>query len=117
MDAERLTDTGAMLGITVSYYAPEQAQGEIFTPVADVYSLGIVMYEMLTGHVPFDGDNPVAGAMQHIHDAPTPPSQLNPNIPPALEELIMRCLEKIPEMRFRDGMQLARAPETLRQLG
>jgi serine/threonine-protein kinase len=109
---ERLTTTGMTLG-TVQYYAPEQAQGEIVSPAADVYALGIVMYEMLTGRTPFDGDTPVAVAMQHIQDAPQPPSQLNPNIPPALEEVILRCMEKVPEMRYRDGSMLARALEML----
>lgn len=112
INAERLTTTGMTLG-TVQYYAPEQAQGEIVSPAADVYALGIVMYEMLTGRTPFDGDTPVAVAMQHIQDSPTPPSQLNPNIPPTLEDIILRCLEKVPEMRFRDGNVLARALETL----
>ncbi len=112
INAERLTTTGMTLG-TVQYYAPEQAQGEIVSPAADVYALGIVMYEMLTGRTPFDGDSPVAVAMQHIQDPPLPPSQLNPNIDPALEEIILRCLEKVPEMRFRDGSQLARALEQL----
>src|SRR5436305_1280581 len=112
INAERLTTTGMTLG-TVQYYAPEQAQGEIVSPAADVYALGIVMYEMLTGHPPFDGDSPVAVAMQHIQDVPTPPSHFNPNISPALEEIILRCLEKVPGMRFRDGSQLARALESL----
>src|SRR5215470_10862338 len=112
INAERLTTTGMTLG-TVQYYAPEQAQGEIVNPAADVYALGIVMYEMLTGRTPFDGDTPVAVAMQHIQDLPTPPSQFNPSIPPALETIIMRCLEKIPEMRYRDGNSLARAIESL----
>ncbi len=112
INAERLTTTGMTLG-TVQYYAPEQAQGEIVNPAADVYALGIVMYEMLTGRTPFDGDTPVAVAMQHIQDTPTPPSHLNPNIPPALEEIILRCLEKVPEMRYRDGSTLARALELL----
>lgn len=112
INAERLTTTGMTLG-TVQYYAPEQAQGEIVSPAADVYALGIVMYEMLTGRTPFDGDTPVAVAMQHIQDTPAPPTQLNPNIPPALEEIILRCLEKVPEMRFRDGSVLARALEML----
>src|ERR1700730_16508999 len=112
INAERLTTTGMTLG-TVQYYAPEQAQGEIVSPAADVYALGIVMYEMLTGRTPFDGDTPVAVAMQHIQDPPVPPSQYNPGIPSALEEIILRCLEKVPEMRFRDGSQLARALELL----
>jgi serine/threonine protein kinase len=111
-NAERLTTAGMTLG-TVQYYAPEQAQGEIVNPAADVYALGIVMYEMLTGRPPFEGDTPVAVAMQHIQDAPQPPRQLNPNIPPALEEIILRCLQKTPEMRYRDGAQLARTLESL----
>src|SRR2546428_5570405 len=116
INAERLTTTGMTLG-TVQYYAPEQAQGEIVSPAADVYALGIVMYEMLTGRTPFDGDTPVAVAMQHIQDLPIPPSQYNPNIPPALEEIILRCLEKVPEMRYRDGSTLAHALESLGDTG
>ena len=112
INAERLTTTGMTLG-TVQYYAPEQAQGEIVSPAADVYALGIVMYEMLTGRTPFDGDTPVAVAMQHIQDTPIPPTQYNPNIPQVLEDIIMRCLEKVPEMRYRDGSTLARALEVL----
>jgi eukaryotic-like serine/threonine-protein kinase len=107
-NAERLTTSGMTLG-TVQYFSPEQAQGEIVTPAADVYELGIVMYEMLTGHPPFDGNSAVIVAMQHIQDKPTPPSQFNPNIPSDLEEIILRCLEKEPGERFTDGSQLARA--------
>jgi serine/threonine-protein kinase len=71
------------------------------------------MYEMLTLHPPFDGDSPEAVAMKHIQEVPTPPSQYNPTIPTALEEIIMRCLEKEPQMRFQDASQLARALEAL----
>lgn len=105
-DAERLTTTGMTLG-TVQYYAPEQAQGEIVRPSADVYALGIVMYEMLTGQTPFDGDTPVAVAMKHIQEEPEPPSALNSRIPPTLERIILKCLAKDPQARFRDGDELA----------
>jgi tRNA A-37 threonylcarbamoyl transferase component Bud32 len=110
LTAERLTTTGMTLG-TVQYYAPEQAQGEIVTPAADVYSLGIVIYEMLCGHPPFDGDTPVAVAVRHIQEPPMPPRLINPAIPPALEEIILRCLEKAPERRYPDGNALAYALE------
>jgi len=111
IDNERLTTTGMTLG-TVQYYAPEQAQGEIVQPAADVYALGIVLYEMLVGHPPFDGDTPVAIAVRHIQEPPVRPSRYNPNIPPALERVILRCLEKDPRDRYRDGDALAYALET-----
>ncbi|HKV85767.1 MAG TPA: protein kinase, partial [Ktedonobacterales bacterium] len=111
-EAERLTTTGMTLG-TVQYYAPEQAQGEVVSPPADIYALGIVMYEMLAGRTPFDGDTPVAIAMRHIQDAPDPPSMYNPRIAPGLERIILRCLEKDPRDRFRDGDALAYALENL----
>lgn len=111
-EAERLTTTGMTLG-TVQYYAPEQAQGEIVSPAADIYALGIVMYEMMTGRTPFDGDTPVAVAMRHIQDIPAPPSTHNPRVSPGLERIILRCLEKDPRDRYRDGDALAYALENL----
>ena len=108
LSAERLTTTGMTLG-TVQYYAPEQAQGEIVRPAADVYALGIVLYEMLTGKPPFDGDTPVSVAVRHIQDLPEPPSHQNPKIPAGLEALILRCLEKDPRDRYADGDALAEA--------
>jgi serine/threonine protein kinase len=110
----KLIDFG--LGMTLNgrlYSSPEYLQGEIVTPASDIYSLGIVMYQMVTGRTPYDGDTPVEIALRHITELPEPPSQLNPNIPTALEEIILRCLEKVPNMRFRDGNQLAQALESL----
>lgn len=103
-------EAGMSLG-AIYYYAPETAQGERVGPAADVYALGCIMYQMLTGRAPFDGDTPVAVAMQHIQDAPVPPSQYNPAIPPSVEEIILRCMEKVPEKRYADGMELARTLE------
>lgn len=94
-----------------SYASPEQLQGEIVSPAADIYALGIVLYGMLVGHVPFDGDTPVAVAMAQIQDPPPPPRQFNPAIAPGLEALILRCLEKQPDKRFQHGDELARALE------
>jgi serine/threonine protein kinase len=112
----KLTNFGiAIINETVQYYTTEQIPGEIVTPAADVYSLDNVMYEMLTGHPPIDGDSPVVVAMKHIQDVPTPPSQFNPNIPAALEEIILRCLEKAPDIRYSDGSELARALKSLHE--
>jgi eukaryotic-like serine/threonine-protein kinase len=109
----KLACMGIGISVTPQYRAPEYLQGEIITPATDVYALGIIMYEMLAGRIPFDGDNAVTVAMQHIQDLPIPPRRFNPNIPPALEEIILRCLEKETKMRFHDGSQLAQALEAL----
>ena len=111
----KITPFSVTWGASGHYYAPEQLQNEGMTPASDIYSLGSVIYEMLTGHRPFEGDNPAAVAMRHFHEAPVPPGQLNPGITPPLEKIILRCLEKAPAMRYQDGMQLAHALETLRE--
>ncbi len=105
----------AFLGTTWTpiYQAPEQLEGEMVTSASDVYSLGVVMYEILTGLTPFDGDTPAAVAMQHIHNAPIPPSQFNPSIPHSLEVIILRCLEKVPARRYQDGSQVVHALDIL----
>ncbi len=93
-----MTYSGNVVG-SVHYFSPEQAQGGAITPKSDVYSLGIVMYEMLTNHLPFTGENPVSIAMKHIEEEPTPPSKFRQQIPSMLEAIILRAMNKNPDLR------------------
>jgi serine/threonine-protein kinase len=93
-----VTQAGMTFG-TADYISPEQAQGLTATPQSDIYSLGIVLYEMLTGQLPFRGDTPMAVALQHIQQQPIPPRQLNPSIPPTLEALVLGSIAKDPRQR------------------
>ena len=105
-----LTQTGMVVG-TAQYVSPEQAQGNPLGPASDVYSLGVVGYEMLTGHRPFTGDNSVSVAIAHINQAPPAmPSTISPQV----RELIGICLRKDPGARFRDGAMLAGAVSQVR---
>jgi len=93
-----LTQVGAMIG-TPRYMSPEQCNASPLTPAADVYSLGVILYEMLTATVPFGGSTPLAIAMKHSNEAPRRPSEFVPSIPPALEDVVLHALEKKPEDR------------------
>lgn len=93
------TIKGTLLG-TPLYISPEQAQGHPGDERSDLYSLGIILYEITTGVTPFRGGSDVAILMQHVHGMPTPPSLINPNIPPALSEVILKSIEKNPDARF-----------------
>ncbi|ABG05212.1 serine/threonine protein kinase [Rubrobacter xylanophilus DSM 9941] len=100
-----LTGTGFVLG-TARYISPEQARGEPVGPPSDLYSLGIVLYEMLTGEVPFDAETPIGLAMKHMSDVPRPPKEANPAVPDDLNDLVMRLLSKAPEERPKDASAL-----------
>lgn len=95
-------ETSRIIG-SVHYFSPEQARGAYVDERSDIYSLGIVLYEMLTGQVPFDGDNPVQVALMHINDDITPPSQLVSGIPPALEKLVMKATDKYQTNRYKNA--------------
>ncbi|MBQ2677909.1 MAG: serine/threonine protein kinase, partial [Firmicutes bacterium] len=91
---------------SVHYFSPEQARGGYVDERSDIYSLGIVMYEMLTGRVPFDAENPVSVALMHINDEMVPPSQLAPGIPPGLELIILKATDKYQENRYASAEEL-----------
>ena len=96
---DTLTQTGLVLG-TASYLSPEQAQGLPVDARSDVYSLGCVLYQMLAGRPPFEADTPVSIAYMHVNEAPVPPREIDPSIPPHLDRAVMRALEKDPDARF-----------------
>ena len=97
--ASAMTEAGSILG-TAQYLSPEQAQGGLVEAASDLYSLGVVMYEMATGVLPFTGDNSVTIAMKHVSEPPVPPRVLVPAIPENLERVILRSLAKQPEKRY-----------------
>ncbi|MEA2453515.1 MAG: eukaryotic-like serine/threonine-protein kinase [Actinomycetota bacterium] len=108
--SERLTATGAAIG-SPHYISPEQASGGDAGPASDVYALGIVLYELLTGVRPFDGDNVTAVAIAHVDQEPAPPSTHVPELDPAIDALVLKCLAKDPADRFMDGTELATSLE------
>lgn len=94
-----MTQTSSVLG-TAHYISPEQAQGKDLTATSDIYSLGIVLYESATGRLPFDGPDAVSVAMKQVNDLPVPPREINPDIDPSLEAIIMKAIAKNPAERF-----------------
>jgi beta-lactam-binding protein with PASTA domain len=97
-----ITQTGSVMG-TPHYLSPEQAQGMDTTAVSDLYSIGVILYEALTGRVPFEGESAVAVAMKQVSQTPQRPSSINPRVSPALDAAVMRALEKDPGQRFQSA--------------
>lgn len=104
-DTSSLTQTGSIVG-TACYISPEQAQGKSAQTTSDIYSLGIVMYEMLTGQAPFKGENPIAIAFKQVHETPVSPRRYNPAIPMRLEKIVMKALAKNSSERYQSAYQM-----------
>lgn len=103
-----LSKNDSVIG-SAHYFSPEQARGDDVTIASDIYSVGVVMYEMLTGRVPFDGDTPVAIALQHISSLPQPLNAVTEGVSPAMERVVLKALNKDPKNRFRNAADMARA--------
>jgi eukaryotic-like serine/threonine-protein kinase len=103
--ASQMTEAGSIMG-TAQYLSPEQARGAPVTAASDLYSAGVVLYEMLTGKVPFTGDSAIEIAMKHVNDPPTPPSTLRPEIEPELDQIVLRALAKDPADRYQTAEEL-----------
>jgi eukaryotic-like serine/threonine-protein kinase len=120
--ASEMTETGSIMG-TAQYLSPEQAQGHAVTATSDLYSIGVMLYEMLAGRLPFEGESAVSIALKHLSEPPTPISQIRPDVHPALESVVMAALAKDPARRWQSaedfgealaaaGAQLGNAPPT-----
>ena len=105
-NSSTLTRGDSVMG-SVHYFSPEQAQGKGTDVTSDLYSVGVTLYEMLTGRVPFDGDSPVAIAMQHLHAAPEPIRRYAPEVPEAICHVCMKAMEKDPAYRYRSAREMA----------
>jgi len=111
--ASDMTQTGSIMG-TAQYLSPEQAQGHSVSEQSDLYSIGVILYEMVTGRVPFDGESAVTIALKHVSELPTGPCEINPAVSPQLQAVIMRALAKDPAQRFATADEFIDAREQAR---
>jgi len=110
-----ITETGSVMG-TAHYLSPEQAQGLEVGPESDLYSIGVILYECLTGRVPFEGDSAVAIALRQLSEQPTAPSYWNPDVSPALDAVVMKALRRDPYERYRDADEFIAALDAAEQV-
>jgi serine/threonine-protein kinase len=111
--ASDMTHTGSIMG-TAQYLSPEQAQGHPVSAASDIYAIGVLLFELLTGHVPFEGESAVAIALQHLSSEPPAPSAVNPAVPSELDPVVLRALAKDPANRYRDAREFIEALEGAR---
>ena len=105
-----MTEAGSILG-TAQYLAPEQAKGLPVDQRSDLYSVGVVLYEMLTGQVPFHGDSAVTVALKHVNELPPEPAELVPDLPYALNQIVLKALAKDPDRRYQDADRVRHRPQ------
>jgi eukaryotic-like serine/threonine-protein kinase len=105
--ASQMTEAGSIVG-TAQYLSPEQARGAAVDQRSDIYSVGIVLYELLTGRLPFTGETPLEIAMKHLSEVPKPPSELRPDVPADVDMVVLRALAKDPEDRFQSAEEMER---------
>jgi eukaryotic-like serine/threonine-protein kinase len=113
--ASDMTETGSIMG-TAQYLSPEQAQGHAVSETSDLYSIGVILFELLTGHVPFDAESAVTVALKHVSEPPPPPSAFDPAVPPELETIVLWALDKDPAQRPQDADAFIAALEEARDL-
>lgn len=106
-----ITQTGSVLG-SVHYFSPEQAKGGLTGEKSDIYSLGVVLYEMVTGHLPFSGESPISVALKHLQEDFQEPREINPGIPQSVENIILKSLSKDPDQRYGSARELVKDLQT-----